>query len=400
MLFAASLVAILALGIVIYVTTDYGRIKIEIDDPNAVVSVDRQTVQLQFLGDPITLRAGEHDLKVKWGDGEFDTCRRFVVKCGDDRTLKIEYEANRPNDARTAQDGLPSNRDPAAAGAPATADPTKFTIVSGRWSVAGNALVQLDSSSSFQEILFGDTLWTDYDFSVDAMRTEGNSSFSVFFRSTDRKNLYDGTISGEDNKSCLVLTRDDGRYSILKRSGFRVQNNRWYTIRAHVRGRRLVCSLYDNGSGIETRFGEVEDDGHPRGQVGLQTFGAGIWFKNIKVTDPDGRVLWEGLPRVESVTTAESNGPVSQSLPPAASGNDWEPLFNGRDMAGWSATDELGEANVNKFWTVREGILRLATPGTAYVYSPRNVYSDFHLRGGQDKRSRQLGPVLPGGEGP
>ncbi|HKM51777.1 MAG TPA: DUF5010 domain-containing protein [Isosphaeraceae bacterium] len=41
--------------------------------------------------EPITLRAGTHELAVKWGDGEFKT-RTFVVRSGDNEELRVEYE--------------------------------------------------------------------------------------------------------------------------------------------------------------------------------------------------------------------------------------------------------------------------------------------------------------------
>ena len=51
-------VAALLLGIIIYVATDKGRIKIEVNDPNAVVLVDGKEVRIEGLGDPITLSIG------------------------------------------------------------------------------------------------------------------------------------------------------------------------------------------------------------------------------------------------------------------------------------------------------------------------------------------------------
>ena len=92
---------VLLLGLVIvYVTTNKGRIKIVVDDPKAVVKVDGEEVRIEGLGAPITLRAGAHALEVKWGDGEFKT-RSFVVHRGDNEDLRVEYEPTR-NDRATA----------------------------------------------------------------------------------------------------------------------------------------------------------------------------------------------------------------------------------------------------------------------------------------------------------
>jgi hypothetical protein len=88
---AAGAAASLVLGIVIYLATDNGRIRIEIDDPKAVVQVDGKEVLIEGLGEPITLRAGEHNYLVRWGNGEFQT-DRFVVRRGDNEALKVVYE--------------------------------------------------------------------------------------------------------------------------------------------------------------------------------------------------------------------------------------------------------------------------------------------------------------------
>jgi formylglycine-generating enzyme len=88
---AAAVFGVFLLGVIIYVVTDKGRITIVVNDPKAVVKIDGEEVRIQDLGAPITLRAGEHALAVKWGDGEFRT-RKFVVRRGDDERLRVEYK--------------------------------------------------------------------------------------------------------------------------------------------------------------------------------------------------------------------------------------------------------------------------------------------------------------------
>jgi len=68
---AAFSFALIALGVIIYVTTDYGRIKIIVDGPKADVQVDGEQILIKTPRESITLRAGTHELAVKWGDGEF-----------------------------------------------------------------------------------------------------------------------------------------------------------------------------------------------------------------------------------------------------------------------------------------------------------------------------------------
>ena len=82
---------LIALGVIIYVSTDYGRIKITVDGPKAEVQVDGEQIFIKTPRESITLRAGPHELAVKWGDGEFKT-RTFVVRRGGSEELRVEYE--------------------------------------------------------------------------------------------------------------------------------------------------------------------------------------------------------------------------------------------------------------------------------------------------------------------
>jgi formylglycine-generating enzyme required for sulfatase activity/serine/threonine protein kinase len=90
---AASAAASLLLGVVIYVATDYGRIKIELDEPKAVVKfdIDGKQYDIEGLGEPISIRPGKHDYSVKWGDGVFRT-DTFVIRRGETIPLRVTYE--------------------------------------------------------------------------------------------------------------------------------------------------------------------------------------------------------------------------------------------------------------------------------------------------------------------
>jgi serine/threonine protein kinase len=88
---AASVVGVLALGVIVWVATDYGRIKIVVDGPEPTVTVDGNTVRVGGLDAPIRLRAGEHELAITWRDSEFST-RKFVVRRGSNESLHVEYE--------------------------------------------------------------------------------------------------------------------------------------------------------------------------------------------------------------------------------------------------------------------------------------------------------------------
>jgi formylglycine-generating enzyme required for sulfatase activity/serine/threonine protein kinase len=119
---APALLGVVLFGVIIYVATDEGRIKIVVNDPKAIVKIDKKEVRIEELGAPITLRAGEHALEVTWGDGEFQT-RRFVVRRGDDERLRVEYEPTPNGKADTAAAGAPPPS-PSMAGRSTSGSPT------------------------------------------------------------------------------------------------------------------------------------------------------------------------------------------------------------------------------------------------------------------------------------
>jgi hypothetical protein len=98
---AAGAAALLVLGVIIYIATNKGTIKIEVNDPTVTVFVDGDEVRIENLGEPITLRAGDHRLIVKRGDIELEAePRTFTVRRG--RNPAIEVQLLKQVDATTS----------------------------------------------------------------------------------------------------------------------------------------------------------------------------------------------------------------------------------------------------------------------------------------------------------
>jgi len=78
------------LGIVFYVATNHGTVKIELSDPQAKVEVkvDGDTIEITGLDRPLRLRAGEHNLIVTGDDFETVT-QSFTVKRGTAEALRV-----------------------------------------------------------------------------------------------------------------------------------------------------------------------------------------------------------------------------------------------------------------------------------------------------------------------
>ena len=61
---AGVLGAFVCLGVILYIATDNGTIKIKGTDSSMKVQIDGQEVRIENLGKPITIRAGQHKLAV------------------------------------------------------------------------------------------------------------------------------------------------------------------------------------------------------------------------------------------------------------------------------------------------------------------------------------------------
>jgi eukaryotic-like serine/threonine-protein kinase len=161
----------------------------------------------------------------------------------------------------------------------------------GEWLREGDELVQTGSAPNVH-LFFGDVDWTDYDFSCEAMRVAGPHGFDLIFRATDKYNWYIFSI-GVWNNTKHGWNSVNENLCPKELQGSRnasVNTDQWHQVRASVRGSRYQC-FFD-----EELLFDFTDRDHLRGAVGFRTWQTKVRFRNIKVTAPDGKVLWEGVP--------------------------------------------------------------------------------------------------------
>jgi hypothetical protein len=93
---AGGLALAVALGSVLYVSTNKGTIQVELSDPAAEVEIriDGDTVSLAALDEPLRLRAGEHELVVT-GTNFKTVSRTFTVKRGNNPSFRVELVRTR-----------------------------------------------------------------------------------------------------------------------------------------------------------------------------------------------------------------------------------------------------------------------------------------------------------------
>jgi serine/threonine protein kinase len=288
---AASVIGVLALAVIIYVSTNKGRIKIVVNDPDVVVTLDgRQTLGIEGLGEPITMSVGQHELQAKRGDLEVMT-KSFSVRRGQNEPLLVEFErkelGTRKSEGLNPKDNLKdqdATRPPLNVAALTTN--RQAQIFHGKWRVEGEDLVQGSAGPGGKSMVFGDESWSDYDFEVE-VKGIGRTNVWIFFDYVDTRNhcnFYPGP--GNDHGLGTVV---DGHVAHKSVPGS-LEPDRWYKVKIEVRGPEARCFLDGN---------EVLYHFEPRltkGRVGLGSWETVCHFRKIEVRSPNGEALWQGLP--------------------------------------------------------------------------------------------------------
>ncbi len=166
------------------------------------------------------------------------------------------------------------------------------TVSGGQWSIKEGILRQ-DSLSDNVHLEFGDADWKDYEFSLEARKVSGAEGFLIIARSPEPGNLYWWNLGGWGNREHALEAKRNERQSPggPRRSG-RITTGKWYQIKLRVEGDHIEGFL--DGQ----KLLDVRDNRYPRGKVGVGTWLTRAEFRNLKVTDLDGKVLLAGLPEL------------------------------------------------------------------------------------------------------
>ncbi len=171
----------------------------------------------------------------------------------------------------------------------------------GLWRRVGNEVAQ-ESIRPDVRLVFGDSNWSNYEFSLEAQKIGGQEGFLVLFRVRDRQGYYWLNLGGWGNTAHAIERGERGqrqRIATAQQSS-RIEEGRWYRIRVRCEGRRMQAWLDDQ---LLIDFEDNSPSAHLNGRVGIGTWMTKARFRNLKVTALDGTVLWEGLPDVPSYAT-------------------------------------------------------------------------------------------------
>ena len=160
----------------------------------------------------------------------------------------------------------------------------------GEWRIEGDELVQ-ESLLMDCQLLFGDFTWKDFDFSCEAKKVGGNADVGLIYHATGAGSS-EFNRGGANNTVDFVRSAEGGNLGVLTSRPGVMQTGRWYKLRVRLRGTHCECFLDD-----QLLFAYAETKNR-RGAVGVRTWVAAARFRNLRVTDPAGRVLFEGLPEL------------------------------------------------------------------------------------------------------
>jgi WD40 repeat protein len=178
----------------------------------------------------------------------------------------------------------------------------------GDWRIEGDELVERELMPECQ-LVFGNFTWNDYDFTCEAKKIAGNDLVGLEYRVTEA-GFGRVMIGAQTNKLNMVGSAHRGSWTEWGRQPGGWENDRWYKLRARLRGTRCECFLDDQ------LISAYEDHNNLRGAVGLITWSTAVRFRNIRVTDPAGNLLFEGLPDLPAAADqwlpATGNAPDAQ----------------------------------------------------------------------------------------
>ncbi len=162
----------------------------------------------------------------------------------------------------------------------------------GTWRMDGEELVQNKVGKSFMQ--FGNLNWTDYDMQVEMLTMPGLPDVQgggIDFRSKsldDRYSFYLGSFGGKAMDLTKMVNRKWSRVGHYHQVPLILDH--WYAMRVEIRGSQIRCIV----DGVE--IFSCTDVSHANGKIGLGTWNSRVKWRNLTVTDPDGKLLWEGFP--------------------------------------------------------------------------------------------------------
>ncbi|MCE9528743.1 MAG: protein kinase, partial [Planctomycetales bacterium] len=268
-------------GTVIRLFSPDGTLVVEVDDPGVSVSIDGEEMVITGAGaKEIRLKPGQYKVLAS-KDGKVVSQELVTVTKNGRQVVRVSREA-----------------EPVAlAPTPAKLDRRPQFRTGGDWRIEGNELVQAASENA--RLFFGDEAWTDYDFEVEAQsngKTKDGHGICLAFRAKDTGNFLDIEVGGWSATVTEAIYFKDGKWGRSPGCFLKIphEHGRWYKVKIEARGPRIRCSV--DGKNLLA----YKDETLLNGMIGVGTGNSPVRWRNLKVTSPNGRILWEGFPDLDA----------------------------------------------------------------------------------------------------
>lgn len=164
----------------------------------------------------------------------------------------------------------------------------------GKWTVSEGVLTQSNLVTDVK-LFFGKKDWKDYEFTLEAKHTGGYEAFLILFRVVTDQDFYWHNIGGWGNsQSALEKETHNDRVVVTDFVKGKIDADVWHKIKIRCMANRIQAWLNDN----QILDFTDKDNPHLSGRVGLGSWSTEVNYRNIKVTSPEGDILYEGLPEL------------------------------------------------------------------------------------------------------
>ncbi len=116
----------------------------------------------------------------------------------------------------------------------------------GRWQIEDGVVVQMGMGTD-QRLMFGDPMWTDYEFTLEAQKIGGSEGFLILFRETDPAAHYWYNLGGWGNTLHRLENAIGGQARGAVGPGVRekIDTDKWYCVKVRCECNHIKICLGD-----------------------------------------------------------------------------------------------------------------------------------------------------------
>ncbi len=198
------------------------------------------------------------------------------------------------------------------------APPPVFTAISNRRAILVNGTCHLEGDALALTPTTGNCMfyfspndWSNYNLSFQAMTNSDSADKSIRVMANFKEGHFFQIWLGSEQNSQLDLAArlSKTNFTRLQTTMQRLEPDRWYQVRVEVRGPQIRV-LLDGQVRLEGQEEQISS-----GRLALGAGSPSVRYRQIQVTDPDGKVMWQGPPDLSQLP-ADLVDPPSAITPP------------------------------------------------------------------------------------